>query len=237
MKILAVDTSSAVATCAITDGDKLVAERILNNKLTHSQTIMPMIEGAFKESELSLCDVDLFAVSNGPGSFTGLRIGVSCVKALAHSQNKPCAAVSTLEAMAYNLMYSPYLVCPIMDARRGEVYTALYRFCGGTAETVIGDTALPISELCKRLQGLGEKVIFLGDGVPPHREYIENTLGDGAIFAPSHLNAQRASSLAYAALNKEQIHYSALSPVYLRKSQAEREYEERNGYNNDSNRK
>ena len=229
MKILAVDTSSAVATCAIVDGDKLVAERILNNKLTHSQTIMPMIEGAFKESELSLSDIDVFAVSNGPGSFTGLRIGVSCVKALAHSQNKPCAAVSTLEAMAYNLMYSPYLVCPVMDARRGEVYTALCRFKAGAAETVLGDTALPVQVLCEKIRAIGEKVIFLGDGVLPNREYIENTLGSSAIFAPAHLNAQRASSLAYASVNKEKIHYGELSPVYLRKSQAEREYEERKG--------
>ena len=236
MKILAVDTSSAVATCAITDGNKLVAERILNNKLTHSQTIMPMIEDAFRECEMSISDIDLFAVSNGPGSFTGLRIGVSSVKALAHSQNKPCAAVSTLEAMAYNLMYSQYLVCPIMDARRGEVYAAVYRFSDGAVNTVIADTALPVSELCEKLEKLKEKVIFLGDGVPPHREYIENSLGDSAIFAPAHLNAQRASSLAYAAQNKEYIHYSALTPVYLRKSQAEREMEERKG-NNDSNRK
>lgn len=227
MKILAVDTSSAVASCAITDGDKLVAERILNNKMTHSQTLMPMIEAMFKESELSLSDIDLFAVANGPGSFTGLRIGVSAVKALAHSVNKPCTGVSTLEAMAYNLVYSPYLVCPIMDARRGEVYTALYRFNSDRAETIISDTAMPAAEIAEEIKRLGEKAVFLGDGVPVHRECIKNILKENAIFAPVHLNAQRASSCAYAAQNKEQIKYSMLAPVYLRKSQAEREYEER----------
>lgn len=227
MKILAVDTSSAVASCAITDGDKLVAERILNNKMTHSQTLMPIIEAMFKESELSLSDIDLFAVANGPGSFTGLRIGVSAVKALAHSVNKPCTGISTLEAMAYNLVYSPYLVCPIMDARRGEVYTALYRFNADKAETIIPDTAMPVWEIAEEIKKLDEKVVFLGDGVPVHRECIENILKEKAIFAPVHLNAQRASSCAYAAQNKEQIKYSMLAPVYLRKSQAEREYEER----------
>lgn len=228
MRVLAVDTSSAVASCAVVEDEKLVCERILNNKLTHSQTIMPMIASALAESDLQTADIDLFAAVCGPGSFTGLRIGVSAVKALAHAAGKPCVAVSTLEAMAYNLMYSEHIISPIMDARRGEVYNALYRFNDGIIEEIEAPRALLVEECCAGLQAIGEKVIFLGDGVPVHREKIVEILGEQALFAEAHLGAQMAGSAAVLAKRKEQIHYSKLAPVYLRKSQAEREYELRN---------
>ncbi|MBR4173657.1 MAG: tRNA (adenosine(37)-N6)-threonylcarbamoyltransferase complex dimerization subunit type 1 TsaB, partial [Clostridia bacterium] len=131
MKIFAVDTSSSVASAAICDGDKLVCETVLNNKLTHSQTLMPMIEEVFKRSGLAPSEIDIFAVADGPGSFTGLRIGVTTVKALAHAVNKDVVGVNTLEAMCYNIPFCQNLISPIMDARRGEVYNAFYRFENG----------------------------------------------------------------------------------------------------------
>ena len=229
MRILAVDTSSSVATAAVVDGEKLVAEEILNNKLTHSQTIMPMIDAVLAKSELEATDIDVFAAVTGPGSFTGLRIGVSAIKALAHAFNKPCVAVSTLEAMAYNFAFSDKLICPIMDARRGEVYNAIYRFDGNELQEVRGARAITLEECLEDVKQLGEQTIFLGDGLPVFRDRIDEVLGDMALFAPANLNAQMAASAAVAAKNKEQIEYSRLAPVYLRKSQAERERENRKG--------
>lgn len=227
MRILAVDTSSSVASCAIVDGEKLISERILNNKLTHSQTIMPMIASALAESELKAEDIDVFAAVNGPGSFTGLRIGVSAVKALAHAVNKPCAAISTLEAMAYNIMFTEYLIAPIMDARRGEVYNAIYRFEDNKLVTVIEPRAVSVDECCEDILKIGKKTVFLGDGLPVYKNGIVKKLGGMAIAAPAHLNAQMAGSAAVLAKEKELIPYQVLAPVYLRKSQAEREYEKR----------
>jgi len=147
MKILAVDTSATVASVAITDGERLAAEMILNHKKTHSETLMPMIDTLFQSSEMKISDIDLFAVSNGPGSFTGLRIGVAAVKALAHACNKPVVGVSTLEAMAYNLPYADGLIAPIMDARRNQVYTALYKYENSHMTEIMPPCAMDICEL------------------------------------------------------------------------------------------
>lgn len=225
MRILAVDTSSAVASCAIVDGEKLVCEEILNNGLTHSQMVMPMIESVLKRSGLDVSDIDIFAAVTGPGSFTGLRIGVSAVKALAHAANKPCVAVSTVEAMAYNLPFCEKLIVPIMDARRGEVYNGIYRFENGKFFEVRAARALSIEECCADIQSLGEDAVFLGDGLPVFKEKIMELLGEKAYFAPANLNAQMAASAAVLARDKELINYAKLAPLYLRKSQAERERE------------
>lgn len=229
MRILAVDTSSAVASAAVVDGEKLVSEEILNNKLTHSQTIMPMIKSVLEKSEMTVKDIDAFVVVNGPGSFTGLRIGISAVKALAHAADKPCIAVSTLEAMAYNFPFEDKLICPIMDARRGEVYNAVYRYNGKAMEEVRAPRALTIQECCADVGTMDGYVIFLGDGLPVFRQTITEILGEKALFAPANLNAQRAASAAVAAVGKEQTEYNRLVPVYLRKSQAERELENKKG--------
>lgn len=227
MRILGVDTSSKVATAAVCDEDKIICEFELNNKMTHSQTIMPIIDECLKKSELTVEDIDLFAVAQGPGSFTGLRIGVTTVKGLAHAVNKPVVGVNTLEALAYNLPYCPYLISPIMDARREEVYNAIYRFDGSTLVEVKPPRALALSELIDELIILGEKVVFLGDGVPVFKEKIAEKMGELALFAPQNSNMQRASSVCLGAMTKETMHYSRLAPIYLRKSQAERELEER----------
>jgi tRNA threonylcarbamoyladenosine biosynthesis protein TsaB len=136
MRILAVDTSSNVASAAIVDDNKLVCECVLNNKLTHSQTLMPMIDEVFKKSELAPQDIDMFAVSSGPGSFTGLRIGVTTIKGLAHATDKPVCGVNTLEALAYNLPFCPYIIAPIMDARREQVYNAFYKWEDSKLKTI-----------------------------------------------------------------------------------------------------
>jgi len=227
MKILAVDTSSNVASAAIVDGEKLVCECILNNKLTHSQTLMPMIDEVFKKSELTPENIDLFAVSNGPGSFTGLRIGVTTTKGLAHATNKPVCGVNTLEALAYNLPFCPHIIAPIMDARREQVYNAFYKWENSVLKEIVAPRAISLDDCLKELEALDKKVIFLGDGVPVFREKITEKLKEQALFAPQHTCTQRASCVAECAKNKESINYSELAPSYLRKSQAEREAEER----------
>lgn len=227
MKILAIDTSSAVASAAIAEDDKLICEFTLNNKLTHSQTLLPIIDSVFKQSELKPSDIDLFAAANGPGSFTGLRIGISTAKGLAHAAGKPAVGVNTLEALAYNLPFCPYLISPIMDARREQVYNAFYKFNDSGLEEITSPRAAPISECLAELKEYGGKVVFLGDGVPVFKEQIKAVLGSAAFFAPQSANMQRAAAVAEAAKYKKAADYNELLPVYLRKSQAERELEER----------
>ena len=233
MKILSVDTSSIVATAAIVEDEKLVAEYVLNNKLTHSQTLMPIVDEIIKSSNTDIKDIDLFAVANGPGSFTGLRIGVACVKGFAHAMDKPVVGVSTLLGLSYNLSFSDGIVCPIMDARRGEVYNALYKFNDGEHECLRKDRAVSMEYLIYELteEFRDEKIIFLGDGVAVHGEKIKEMLGERAFFAPPSLNMQRASSLAVCAKKMydkgEVTTCYDIKCEYLRKSQAEREADER----------
>ncbi len=227
MKILAVDTSAQVASCALVEDDKLICECVLNNGLTHSQTLMPMIDDVFKKSKMAPADIDIFAVSAGPGSFTGLRIGVTTVKGLAHATEKRVVGVNTLEALAYNVPFCPHIIVPIMDARREQVYNAFYRYENGAVREIVAPRAIALVDCVSELLEYGEKAVFVGDGVAVHREKIKEIMGDRALFAPQIANAQRASAVAEAAKGKESIHYSELVPVYLRKSQAEREAEER----------
>ncbi len=236
MKILAVDSSANVASAAITEDDKLICEFTLNHKKTHSEKLMPMIDELFHSAQLTPGDIDLFAAANGPGSFTGLRIGVATVKGLAHAVQKPVAGVSTLLAMAYNLPFCGALVAPIMDARRAQVYNGIYRWRSGRFEAVAAPRAIAMRDCLADLRELGEPVVFLGDGVPVHREQIQAQLGGQAMFAPSSCNRQRAASVALAAAQMYQDglcqNYYTLAPVYLRKPQAEREWEEKENVSN-----
>lgn len=231
MKILAVDTSSGVASVALTDDEKLKGEFVLYHKKTHSQMLMPAIEKLLKICQTDICDIDLFAAAAGPGSFTGLRIGIATIKALAHATNKPVAGVSTLKAMAYNLAYCSTLIAPIMDARRSQVYSGIYRWEGTNLSTVAKPQALAIERLLDMLLEHGGQVVFIGDGVPVHKDIIVNKLGERALFAPVNANMQKASCVAalarYEASKGNVCRYNELLPVYLRKSQAEREYEEK----------
>lgn len=230
MRVLAIDTTSNVATAAVVEDNLLLGERILNFKKTHSQKIMPMISELLGELELKAADIDVFAVANGPGSFTGLRIGVATIKALAHSVDKPVVGVSTLAAMAYNLPYCEHIIVPIMDARRNQVYTASYIWDEDGFKELSGDEAISIEE-CVASCGEFLDTVFVGDGVAVHRAYIEEQLGDRAHFVPASAALQRASSVAMIAMEKakngEVMKYHELVPFYLRKSQAEREYDER----------
>lgn len=231
MKILAIDTSSNVAAAAVTCDGKLIGEYILNHKKTHSQKIMPMIDELMKSAELDVSDIDLFAAVTGPGSFTGLRIGVAAVKAFAQVTKKPVAAVNTLEGLAYNLPFCPHIIVPMMDARRRDVYAAAYSFCG-VVEQIISPCAVSVDECVEKIKSLGNIAVFLGDGAYLHKEFIMSELGDKALFAPVSVSEQRASSVAACAEDKykrgEVLIYSELEPYYIRKSQAEREYDEKN---------
>lgn len=227
MKILAIDSSGLVASVAILDEDQLIAEYTVNYKKTHSQTLLPMLEEVKKMIDLDLTSLDALAIAGGPGSFTGLRIGSATVKGLGLALNKPIVQVPTLEGLAYNLYGTENLVCPIMDARRNQVYTGIYRFDGEKLVSIEKQCAIGIEELLEKLNQLKEKVILLGDGVPVYKDIIEDKLAIPYSFAPAHANRQRAGSVAALATQyyKEGKVVSAVehAPDYLRLSQAERE--------------
>ena len=228
MNILAIDTSALTATAAILSYDTLLGEISTTTKLTHSQTIMPMIDELLKKVNLDISDIDLFACSEGPGSFTGLRIGIGTIKGLAYGLGKPVVGVSTLAALAHNIANTDLVISPIMDARRGQVYNALYKWNGVGLECIKEPRALAIEELCGELT---EKTIFVGDGVKAHKDKISELLGEKAIFAPPQHQLQRAGSVAYATLGKVPCDAAELTAIYLRKPQAEREREEKNTSN------
>ena len=225
MNIFGIDTCCMAATAAVLSDDRLVAQIVQNNKRTHSQKIMPMIEFMLKEAELDLADIDCFAAAVGPGSFTGVRIGVATAKALAHATGKPCVAVSTLHALSNNVAYFDGIICPILDARRGQVYNALFE--GGNMKRITEDRACSIEDLCAELATSKEKIMFLGDGVSVFAEQIREALGDKAVFAQRMQRMNLAASVAEIGYEKfvsgETISYSELVPEYLRLSQAERE--------------
>lgn len=230
MKILGIDSSSLVASVAVVADDVLIAEYTVNFKKTHSQTLLPMLDQVAKMVELDLQTIDGIAVAGGPGSFTGLRIGTATAKGLGLALKKPLIHVPTLDAMAYNMWGSDRLLCPMMDVRRNQVYTGLYR-CRLSLEVVKPQWAVDVRELMEDLNEMGQQVLFLGDGVPVHRQQIEEGLKVPYEFAPAHNNRQRAAAVAV--LGGEYfkqgriVSAAEFQPNYLRKSQAEREREER----------
>lgn len=228
MKVLAVDTSSNAASVALVEDNILLGEFVLNHKKTHSQEIMPMIDDVLKRCGCEVSDIDLFAAAKGPGSFTGLRIGIATVKGLAHSVNKPVIGIGTLEGLAYNLPFCEHTIVPIMDARRNQVYTGAYMWDGEDFREIGESEAMSIEE-CVSSCGNFLETVFLGDGVPVYKDFIKEKLGDKAIFAPASCNMQRASSIAMLAQKRkdEAESYYGLEPMYLRKPQAEREREEK----------
>lgn len=227
MLILAIDSSAVSASAAIIDGDRLLGEYFINTKQTHSQTLLPMVEHLLKATGKTCADFDLMAVSNGPGSFTGVRIGVSCVKGLAMPTDTPCCAVSTLEAIAVpGRVYEGCIICAVMDARCGQVYNALFEVKNGTLSRIKEDRALSIDELSAELSSHGDRVVLFGDGA----ELCHNTFKEwGARLAPEEIRYQRASSVAVAAKTKQAVTAAELMPAYLRLPQAERELKKRKG--------
>ncbi len=241
MKILALDSSGLVASVAIVEDDVLIAEYTTDYKKTHSQTLLPMLDEIRQMIDLDLHTVDAIAISAGPGSFTGLRIGAATAKGLGLALNLPLVEVPTLEGLAFNLWGTDKLVCPIMDARRNQVYTGIYEFRKAGAEEegceqqlvmhcIKEQCAAPVDELVEELNRMGREVIFLGDGVPVYRKQITEGMKVPFSFAPAANNRQRAASVAslgaiYYAQGKT-VTAAEHKPEYLRKSQAEREREE-----------
>lgn len=231
MKILAIDSSGLVASIAIVEDDTLLAEYTLNYKKTHSQTLLPMIDEVTRMTELELDTLDAIAVAGGPGSFTGLRIGSATAKGLGFVLDKPLIHIPTVDALAYNLAGSSTLVCPLMDARRNQTYTGLYKFEDGKMHTVLQQCAVGIDEIISIINQKHRKVTFLGDGTKVFTPYIREHCEVAFTFAPAHLNRQRAAAAAVLAME----YYTAgrlqtaaeHRPEYLRLSQAERERQEK----------
>ena len=195
MKILGIESSSLVASIAIVEDDNMLAEYTVNFKKTHSQTLLPMLDEVMRMLGMELQEIDAIAVSGGPGSFTGLRIGAATAKGLGFALQKPLIHVPTLDATAYNLFGSDALICPIMDARRNQVYNGLY-YCDRDLKVICAQRAVDMHELILELNARGERVIFLGDGVPVYQKMIENEITIPYAFAMAHQNRQRAASVA-----------------------------------------
>lgn len=242
MKILALDSSGLVASVALIEDNLLIAEYTMNYKKTHSQTLLPMLDEISKQIELDLESVDLIAVAAGPGSFTGLRIGSSTAKGLGLALNKKIVGIPTLHALAFNMYGCERVICPIMDARRNQVYTGFFTFnreeiledqeptgeVGYTFQVLKEQAALPIEEVIDELNILGKEVVFLGDGVPVFEDRIKEKISVPYSFAPAGVNRQRAVTIGNLATKGYEIQdAAAYRPEYLRLSQAERERLER----------
>lgn len=237
MKILALDSSGLVASVAVVEHDgtngNLLAEYTVNYKKTHSQTLLPMLDEIGRMIELDLNSIDAIAVAAGPGSFTGLRIGSATAKGLGLALDKPLVHVPTVDALAYNLYGTDRVICPLMDARRNQVYTGIYEFKQEELSVIEPQMAVGIEAIAEKLRALGRPVIFLGDGVPVFREALTERLMTGMdfSFAPAHLNKQRAGAVAALAVSYVQEGRTETAaehkPDYLRPSQAERERAEK----------
>lgn len=231
MKILGIDSSGLVASVAVVEDQTLLAEYTVNYKKTHSQTLLPMLDTVAKMIELDLSSIDAIAVAAGPGSFTGLRIGSATAKGLGLALDKPLISVPTVEGLAYNLYGTDKLICPLMDARRNQVYTGIYEFHGDALQVRKSEMAVSIGEIASILNEYKREIIFLGDGVPVYREILKEKLTVPYSFAPAHLNRQRAASVAaLGGIFYEAGRYESADehrPDYLRLSQAERERREK----------
>lgn len=232
MLIFGIDTCCMAATAGIVEDGRLVAQTVVNRGKTHSQIMMPAVEEMFKIAQISPKDIDCFAAAVGPGSFTGVRIGVATAKALAQGVNKPCAAVSTLEALAVQNCMFDGILAPILDARRDQVYTALFKSKKGELERLCPDCAMALDDLVAKLLEMDEPVLFMGDGIFPFGDTVREKLGDRAYIAPCTTNMNLGGSVA---LLGEQmfkagktVTYGELVPSYVRLSQAERDLLEKN---------
>lgn len=230
MKVLGLDTSTLMTTCSVMDGDKLIGEYSLSHDMSHSEKLVPMIKEMMDSLGLKLEDIDLYAAAVGPGSFTGLRIGIATIKAFAHIYNKPVVGVSTLEAMAYNLPYNP-VVIPMINARRDRVYTGIYSWEDEVLETILNPCIFEINELIEFIQSNYDRVLVNGDGAVVFKEILKGALGDKVVFSTPGLNMSKASSICELAIKKYNDGISddffTLAPEYLLETQAQRELDER----------
>lgn len=230
MLILAFESSAKAASVALCRDGMLVAQSSQCTALTHSRTLLPMAEDLLKNAGMSLKDVDLLAVAHGPGSFTGIRIGVSTVKGLAWAADKPCVGVSTLEAMAWHGLSAGGYICPVMDARRSQVYNAIFKIEDGRPVRMTEDRPIALDELAKELTALAAPVFLVGDGAELTKKYMDG-VGIDCVMAPENLRWQSGWGVAMAAMDKPAGTSQELMCVYLRLSQAERERQERLGIN------
>lgn len=230
MLILALESSAKAASAVIMEDESLIAQYSQCSGLTHSRTLLPMVEDMLKNTEKKIADVDLIAVAHGPGSFTGIRIGVSTVKGLAWAADKKCVGVSTLEAMAWHGVLSGGLICPVMDARRSQVYNALFETDeAGRPVRITEDRAVSLAELAQQLKAYECAPLLVGDGAKLTYDYLTGA-GIACRIAPANLLYQSAWGVGMAALGKEAGSADDLLPVYLRLSQAERERQESLGH-------
>ena len=226
MLILAFESSAKAASAALVRDGRLISQYSQCSGLTHSRTLLPMGEDMLKNAELKLSDVDLIAVAHGPGSFTGIRIGVSMVKGLAWAGDKACVGVSTLEALAWHGVALGGYVCPVMDARRNQVYNAIFRIENGKPVRVTDDRPIALEELANEIRALNAPMFLVGDGAELTYKYLTQA-GIECSIAPENLRWQSAWGVAMAAQDKTPGTADDLLPVYLRLSQAERERAER----------
>lgn len=231
MKLIALDSSGLVASVAIVTEDAVLAEYTVNYKKTHSQTLLPMLDEIVKMVGLDLSDVDGIAVAEGPGSFTGLRIGSATAKGLGLALNKPIIPVPTMDGLAYNLYGTDRLICPMMDARRNQVYTGLYECKEDGLHALIEQKVADVKEMVDEINQIGRSVIFLGDGTSAYETIIKEHTKVDYQFAPPHLSRQRAAAIGVLGIQyfKQNRMQKAAehAPVYLRLSQAERERAEK----------
>ena len=224
MKVLGIDSSGLVASVAVVEDDILLAEYTVNYKKTHSQTLLPMLKEIGDMINLDLNSLDAIAIAAGPGSFTGLRIGSATAKGLGLALDKPIIPVPTVDGLAYDLWGTDKIVCPIMDARRNQVYTGIYEFCDGKLQILENQMAVSVTEIAEKLNALGREVIFLGDGVPVYRKTLAEVMNRQRASAVAVLGAQYyVQGRAESAMEHK--------PDYLRLSQAERERKEREEQN------
>lgn len=230
MKILALDSATECATAAILEDDKLLGEITINYKKQHSVIMMPMIDQLLKTCGMSVKDIDGFALSGGPGSFTGLRIGMATIKGLVHGLNKPFISISPLEGLANNLYGFSGIICPVMDALRGNVYVNFFKWDNGNITALEEDQLMSMTDVIEKCKTFNKDVIFVGDGTHKFKNIITENFTASAI-APVQLNVARASCIGSIAVKKlaagESDNLLSAAPVYLRKCQAEREYDEK----------
>jgi len=223
MKVLGIDTSTSCGSVGLIDDELIISEYLLNIPITHSERLLTTIELILREARIAMEDLEGWAISLGPGSFTGLRIGVSTVKGLALATRKPVAGVPTLDVLAHQVSFTPYPICPILDARKGEVYTAFYRYKeGDSLSRQSAYQAIRPEDLIKMIRG---RTIFIGDGVKTYGDYLRNSLPSLAIFPPVPLNLPHGSAVAKLGLELlrkgECLDLSSFTPLYVRPSEAE----------------
>lgn len=226
MKILALDSSANTGSVALVNNNKLIGSFFINTALTHSQTLVPMIDSLLKNTKTDIKDIDVFAISSGPGSFTGVRIGVAAVKGMAYPLDKKCASVSTLEAMAYNYIQEDVTVVAVMDARCQQVYNANFKIENDKVNRLCNDRALSIEELADEISSIKEKIVLVGDGAEICFSAFKDRFSN-VTLAAEHLRFQNAYGVACAVKEENLITAEELMPVYLRLPQAERELKKR----------